>query len=123
VSDGVLVRELPGGGHEYVLVDRELRALVIDGAVTLRFGGTDVEVRGPCTLRVDGVSHHLDPGAPATLAPLLGCLPASARWLWSGPDGRLTVALMQGQRLEVPAPGGSTTWTVDGMPATVGRGV
>jgi hypothetical protein len=102
-----------------VLTDPVLRALVVDGSVTLRFGRTDLVVSGPCTLHVDGVLHVLDPGSPDTLAPLLSCFPGSARWLWSGPDGRLTVVLMQGQRLEVPAPGAPSTWTVDGAPASV----
>jgi hypothetical protein len=121
VPNGVLLRELPDGGHEFVLDDPALSALVVDGSVTLRFGRTDVVVSGLCTLRLDGVPLLLDPGSPDTLAPLLSCFPGSARWLWSGPDGRLTLVLMQGQRLEVPATGNRSTWTVGGMPAPVRR--
>jgi hypothetical protein len=121
VADGFLLRELPDGGHEFVLADPVLRGLVVEGSVTLRFGRTDVVVTGPCTLQLDGVPHVLDPDTPGTLAPLLSCLPGSARWLWADPDGRLTVLLMQGQRLEVPAPGDRSTWTVGGMPAPVRR--
>ena len=121
MPDGVLLRELPGGGREFVLADPVLTALVVGGSVTLRFGRTEVAVSGPCTLWVDGVPHLLDPRYADTLAPLLSCLPGSARWVWSGPDGRLTVVLMQGQRLEVPGSGGSSFWTVDGMYGPVHR--
>ena len=38
VSDGVLVRELPDGGREFVLEDPVLTGLVVDDRVTLRFG-------------------------------------------------------------------------------------
>jgi hypothetical protein len=115
VSAGVLVRELPDGGREFVLEDPVLRALVVDGGITLRFGRVDVAVTGPCTLEVDGNRHRLDPGAPDTLAPLLSCYPGSARWLWASPDGRLTVVWMQGQRLTVPGPPVPCTWSVGGM--------
>ena len=76
-------------GAEVVLADPVLTALVVGGSVTLRFGRTEVAVSGPCTLWVDGVPHLLDPRYADTLAPLLSCLPGSARWVWSGPDGRL----------------------------------
>jgi len=121
VPEGVVLRELPDGGHEFVLADPVLSALVVDGTVTLRFGRTDVVVYGRCTLRVDGAPHLLDPGSPDSLAPLLSCFPGTARWLWSGPDGRLTLVLMQGQRLEVPAPGDPSTWTVGGVSAPARR--
>ncbi len=114
MSDGVLVRELPDGGHEFVLEDPVLRSLVVDGGVTLRFGRTDVVVTGLCTLEVDGVRHRLDPGAPETVAPLLSCYPGTARWVWSSPDGRLTIVLMQGQRLVVPHPVVPCAWSVGG---------
>jgi hypothetical protein len=112
VSDGVVLRELPDGGHEFVLDDPVLRALEVHGGVTLRFGRTDVVVTGPCALEVDGVGHRLDPWAPDTLAPLLSCLPGTARWLWASPDGRLTLVLMQGQRLVVPGPPAPPAWRV-----------
>ncbi len=112
MSDGVLVRELPDGCREFVLEDPVLRALVVDSGVTLRFGRTDVVVTGPCTLTVDGESDRLDTGQPGSLAPLLWCLPGTARWLWSAPDGRLTVVFMQGQRLVVPGPPVPCAWSV-----------
>ncbi len=114
MSDGVLVRELPDGGHEFVLGDPVLRSLTVGGGVTLRLGRIDVVVTGPCTLEVDGVSHRLDPGRPDTLAPLLSCVPGAARWVWSSPDGRLTLDFMQGQRLVVPGAAGPGTWWVEG---------
>jgi len=116
VSDGVQVRELPDGGREFVLEDPVLRALVVDGGVTLRFGRTDVVVAGPCTLDVDGTGHRLDPAVPESLSPLLSCDPGSARWLWASPEGRLTVVLMQGQRLVVPGPPLPGAWSVGAVP-------
>jgi len=120
VSDGVLLRELPDGGHEFVLEDPVLCALVVDTGVTLRFGRTDVVVTGPCRLEVDGVDHRLDPLVPQSLAPLLSCFPGSARWVWASTDGRLTVVLMQGQRLVVPGPLVPRAWTVVGPSGPVG---
>ena len=121
MSDGVLVRELPDGGHEFVLEDPVLRALVVDGGLTLRFGRTEVAVTGPCALELDGTAHPLDPGSPHSLAPLLSCFPGTARWLWSSPGGSLTVVLMQGQRLVVPGPPVPSTWTVGGAPGRAPR--
>jgi len=112
VSDSVLLRELPDGGHEFVLEDPVLQSLVIDGGVTLRFGRTDVVVRVPCALDVDGIGHRLDPRAPESLAPILSCHPGAARWVWSSVDGRLTVEWMQGQRLIVPELPGPCAWSV-----------
>ncbi len=57
----------------------------------------------------------MDTGEPGSLAPLLSCLPGAARWLWAAPDGRLTVVLMQGQRLVVPGPPVPCAWTVGRM--------
>jgi hypothetical protein len=112
VSDGVVLRELPDGGHEFVLEDPVLRALEVDAAVTLRFGRTEVTVSGPFALEVDGVAHRLDPCVPESLAPLLTCIPGAARWVWAAPDGRLTVELMQGQRLVAAEPTCQPWWSV-----------
>jgi len=115
VSEGVLVRVLPDGGHEFVLEDPVLACIVLDGRVTLRFGRTDVTVAGPFTLEVDGVDHWLDPRFSDSLAPLLSSFPGSARWLWASPDGELTLVLMQGQRLVVPGPPVPSAWSVGTM--------
>ena len=119
MSDGVLVRELPDGGSEFVLENPVLSTLVVDGGLTLRFGRTEVAVAGPCSLELDGVSHRLDPRVPHTLAPLLSCIPGTARWLWSSTDGSLTVVLMQGQRLVVPGRPVPSPWTVGGRSGQV----
>jgi hypothetical protein len=112
VSDGVVHRELPDGGHEFVLEDPVLRALEVHRAVILRFGRTEVTVSGPFALEVDGVAHRLDPSVPESLAPLLCCIPGAARWVWASADGHLTVELMQGQRLVAPGPGRQPWWSV-----------
>ena len=109
---GVLTRELPDGGREFVLDDPVLARLVLDGRVTFRFGPVDVSVSGPFDLEVDQVGYHCDPGRPDTLAPLLALYPGTARWLWVGRDGTLTLEFMQGQRLTVPAPVPVVTWSV-----------
>ncbi len=120
MPDGVLQRELPDGSREFVLEDPVLRALIVDGGLRLRFGRTDVVVTGPCSLEVDGVGHRLDPGAAETLAPLLSCYPGTARWIWASPDGRLTMVLMQGQRLVVPGPLAPSSWSVGASPGAAG---
>lgn len=117
----MVLRELPDGGHEFVLDDPVLRAVVVDGGVTLRFGRTDVVLTARCTLELDGVVHRLDPAAPHSLAPLLSCYPGSVRWLWAAPDGRLTLVLMQGQRLEVPGPPDRGAWSVGGRRGSAPR--
>ena len=121
VPQTFLHRALPDGGRQLVLDDPVLRALVLDGGVTLRFGWTEVVVAGPCTLRVDGVDHRLDPGQPPSLAPLLTCHPGAVGWLWVTPEERLVAAFMQGQRLEVPGPPGRRSWSVVDGPPSVGR--
>jgi hypothetical protein len=83
VSDGALRRELPDGGHQFVLEDPVLDRIVIDDRVTLCFGRTEVTVSGLFTFEVDRVGHRLDPGYPG-----------SARWLWASPEGELTLVLM-----------------------------
>ena len=112
MSDGVVLRELPDGGHEFVLEDPVLAALEVDESVTLRFGRSDVTVSGPFALEVDGVLHRLDPSDLGSLAPLLSCIPGAARWVWASPDGRLTLEFMQGQRLVVPGPTRQSYWSV-----------
>ncbi len=120
VSNSVLIRELPDGGHEFVLEDPVLDSIVVDGAVTLRFGRTDVTVSGTCSIEVDGVEHRLDPHISDSLAPLLSTYPGSARWLWASPAGGLTLVMMQGQRLVVPEPVVRSAWSVATSPAIIG---
>jgi hypothetical protein len=121
VPDGVLIRELPDGGHEFVLADPVLASIIVDRRATLRFGRTHVTLAAPFDLQVDGVDHRLVPGSTDSLAPLLSCYPGSARWLWSSPAGALHLVLMQGQRFVVPDPGGDRAWTVGGPDGPVGR--
>ena len=113
MANSAMFRELPDGGHEFVLEDPVLRALEVDEEVTLRFGRTEVTVSGPFALEVDGIAHRLDPCLPESLAPLLFCLPGAARWVWASPDGWLTVELMQGQRLVAPGPSRQPWWSVE----------
>ena len=89
-----------------------LSCLVIDDAVTLRFGRTDVVIGDPFELEVDGVGHHLDPHRHDTLGPLLATYPGTAQWLWASPDGTLHLVFMQGQRLVVPGPAVRSAWSV-----------
>ncbi len=117
---GVLTRELPDGGQEFVLDDPVLARLVLDGRVTFRFGLIDVTVSGCFDLEVDQVRYRCDPGRPDTLAPLLALCPGTARWLWARPDGTLTLECMQGQRLVVPAPVPAATWSVAPWSAAAG---
>jgi len=123
VSDGVLVRELPDGGREFVLEDPVLTRLTLDGRVGLRFGATDVIVSGPFDLEVDGVHHRLDPLRVHSLAPLLATYPGTVRWLWSSPDGSLHLQFMQGQHLVVPDHPAAPVWTVGSTTADGSRAV
>ena len=110
--DGVLLRVLPDGGHEFVLQDPELACIVLDGRVTLCFGRTSVTVAGPFDLELDGIHHWLDPRCTESLSPLLWSYPGSARWLWASPFDELTLVLMQGQRLVVPGLPVPSAWSV-----------
>ncbi|MGD0881665.1 MAG: DUF6188 family protein [Acidimicrobiales bacterium] len=121
MPDGVLIRELPDGGHEFVLDDPVLEGLIVDRRVTLRFGPTDVVLSAPFRLQVDGVDHRLDPRFPDSLAPLLACIPGTARWLWASPCGALHLVLMQGQRLVVPELDARSTWSVGTVDGPAGR--
>jgi hypothetical protein len=121
VPAGVLIRELPDGGHEFVLEDPVLARIVVDQRVTLRFGSTDVSVSGPFAFEVDGLGHWLDPRYADSLAPLLSSFPGSARWLWTSPTGELTLVLMQGQRLVVPEPLARSAWSVGDLAGPTDR--
>ncbi|MGA2837934.1 MAG: DUF6188 family protein [Acidimicrobiales bacterium] len=112
MPDGVLIRELPDGGHEFVLDDPVLDGIIVGRNVTLRFGRTDVTLTAPFRLQVDGVDHRLDPRCPDSLAPLLACFPGTSRWLWASPSGALHLVLMQGQRLDAPGQDIFSAWTV-----------
>ncbi len=123
MPDGVLIREMPDGGHEFVLDDPVLDGIVVAGRITLRFGRTDVTLSAPFRLVVDGVEHRLDPRCPDTLAPLLSCFPGTAHWMWASPGGELNLVLMQGQRLVVPEPGSGSAWSVGTIEGPTGRTV
>ena len=109
---GFRLRELPDGSIEFVLEEPVLAGVVVAGHVILRFGATDVVVADPFELEVDGVGHRLEPARPETLGPLLAVYPATARWLYSSPDGGLVLVLQQGQRLVVPGPAVRRSWFV-----------
>ena len=116
MSEGVLMRVLPDGGHEFVLEDPVLASIVVSGQIALVFGRTVVTVSGHVTLVVDGATHWLDTAHTSSLAPLLSCYPGTARWLWSTPAGQLTLVFMQGQRIVVPGARARTAWSVGATP-------
>lgn len=114
---GALVRELPGGGMEFVLEERSLSFIRIDHRTRLQFGPTEVAVTTPFTVESQGVVHRLDPHLRAGLGPLLAVFPGAARWLWTTARGELTVAFESGTKIVVAPDPVIDAWSV-GSPHT-----
>ncbi len=113
MPEGYVIRELPDGGREFLLVDPVLAWVRIDDRVHLRFGPAEIVLGGPFDVVVDGVGHHLDPRRAEELGPVLALFPGTARWLWAGPDGRLTLEFEHGGRLGVRPGGPPGAWAVE----------
>lgn len=64
-----LIRELPGGGKEFVLDDPVLAWIQINVRVHLRFGEAEVVLGGPFDVNSDDIVHRLDPQRVEGLAP------------------------------------------------------
>jgi len=113
VTDAYLIRELPDGGKEFVLDDPVLAWIQIDTGVHLRFGAAEVVVGGPFDLNLDGIVHRLYPQRVEGLGPVLALFPGTARWLWSAPDGCLTLVFEHGARLRVGPAGPPGAWVIE----------
>ena len=89
--EGCWIRELPDGGREFVLEETALSFIRIDHQSRLQFGRTEVMIGSPFVLEMDGVVHHLSPQRWDALGPLVALYPGSVRWLWTSPEGELTL--------------------------------
>ena len=108
-----LIRELPDGGKEFVLDDPVLAWIQIDIRVHLRFGAAEVVLGGPFDVNLDGIVYRLDPQRVEGLGPVLALFPGTARWLWSAPDGWLTLVFEHGARLRVGPGGPPGAWVLE----------
>jgi uncharacterized protein DUF6188 len=109
------MRELPGGGWEFLLEDPSLSFIRIDEQSRLDFGGTEVVIGGPFVVRADGVTHRLDPRRTDALGPLLSLFPGSLRWLWTSADGVLTAVFENGATLTVGPDPLREAWSVGSL--------
>ncbi len=112
MGDSLPIRELPGGGWEFLLEDPSLSFIRIDEQSRLDFGGTEVVIGGPFVIRSDGVIHRLDPRRSDDLGPLLSLFPGSLRWLWTSADGVLTAVFENGASLTVGPDPKREAWSV-----------
>jgi len=112
VPDGCDIRELPDGGQEFVLDDPVLAHIQVDVACWLTFGVIDVVIASSFTVEIDGIGYRLDPRRTEELGPLLALYPGTARWLWSSPEGVLTLVFENGSRLIVIPEVTDPAWSV-----------
>ena len=112
MGEGFLIRELPDGGSEFVLDEPALSYLRIDHRSKLQFGATELAIGTPFTLEVNGLTHRLDPQRWDGLGPLVALFPATLRWLWTSPHGRLTAVFKNGATMTVVPDPVSKAWTV-----------
>ena len=112
MPDGCDIRELPDGGQEFVLDDPVLAHIQVDVACWLTFGVIDVVIASSFTVEIDGIGYRLDPRRTEELGPLLALYPGTARWLWSSPEGVLTLVFENGSRLIVVPEVTAPAWSV-----------
>jgi Family of unknown function (DUF6188) len=112
VAEGLLIRELPDGGKEFVLEEPTLSYIRIDEQPRLQFGETEVVIGIHFTLEVDGNLHHLDPNRSDELGPLVGLYPSTMRWLWTSAEGELTAVFEGGATLRVTPDSMTKAWSV-----------
>ncbi len=121
MADGLLIRELPDGGKEFVLDEPALSYIRIDDQSRLQFGTTEVVIGIPFTLEVDGTVHHLNPLRSDALGPFVALFPSTMRWLWTSPDGELTAVFEGGATMRVIPDSMTKAWSVGNvycMPGT-----
>lgn len=114
--DGCQIRELPDGGREFVLDEPALSFIRIDEQSRLQFGRTEVVIATPFVLELQGTVHFLDPQRHDALGPLVALFPGRARWLWTSPDGEMTVLFRNGNTVRVPPSPTVRAWSVGGVP-------
>jgi hypothetical protein len=112
VDQGFLIRELPDGSTEFVLDEPDLTSITIDRRSTLHFGDAALSIGAPFTLVSDRTTHVLDPEQRDALGPLVALYPSTVRWLWTTPQGELTVVFGEGVVLRVAPHPVVRAWTV-----------
>jgi hypothetical protein len=112
VVDGCQIRELPDGGREFVLDEPDLSFIRIDEHSRLQFGRTEVVIASPFVLEMKGTVHFLDPRNHDALGPLVALYPGTVRWLWTSPQGEMTVVFHNGSTVRVPPAPTVRAWSV-----------
>jgi hypothetical protein len=112
VADGLLIRELPDGGKEFLLEEPTLSYIRIDEQSRLQFGATEVVIGIPFTLEVDGNLHHLNPNHADALGPFVALYPSRMRWLWTSAEGELTAVFEGGATVRVTPDSMAKAWSV-----------
>ena len=112
MADGLVIRELPDGGKEFVLDEPTLSYVRIDEQSRLQFGATEVVIGIPFTLEVDGNLHHLNPLRSDALGPFVGLFPSTMRWLWTSAEGELTGVFEGGATMRVIPESMTKAWSV-----------
>jgi hypothetical protein len=111
--EGCVIRDLPGGGKEFVVSQRELTFIRIDFQSRLQFGPTKVVIETQFTLTTQGVTYDLDPNRRTGLGPFLGLYPGTVSELVMLPAGDLRVAFVDDSTLTVVPHPQYEAWSVD----------
>jgi Family of unknown function (DUF6188) len=112
VAEGCQIRELPDGGQEFVLDEPSLSFIRIDRQSRLQFGDTEVVISSRFAVVRDGNVHRLDPQQSVGLGPLVSLFPATVRWMWTSPEGSLSVVFQNGAVVSVDPDPSVRAWSV-----------
>jgi hypothetical protein len=112
VAEGCQIRELPDGGQEFLLDEPSLSFIRIDHQSRLQFGETEVVISSRFAVVRDGGVHRLDPQQSVGLGPLVSLFPGTVQWMWTSPEGSLTVVFRNGDVVSVDPDPSVRAWSV-----------
>jgi len=107
---------------------QDLSFIRVDHQTRLQFGGTEVVIESPFSLRAEDRELQLDPGDRASLGPILTLYPDSLASASVDEGGTLRLDFASGARIVVPQDPRYEAWQVNGpgtylvvcMPGTTG---
>lgn len=117
---GCEVRELPDGGREFILTERQLSYLCIDMQSRLQFGEAQLAIETPFTLTTNDGSFELDPQDRGGLGPLLRLYPDEIVRLTMRRNGTLDATFASGSKLTVEPHPHYEAWNIAGFWCTPG---
>jgi hypothetical protein len=94
--------------------EQDLSFIRVDHQTRLQFGGTEVVIECPFTLRRDDREVQLDPADRGSLGPILTLYPDSLTSAFADDDGTLRMEFVSGTTIVVPQDPQYEAWQVNG---------